>query len=195
MSATAQNRGLITLGIMMATVMSALDTTVANVALPHMQGNLSASPEQIGWVLTSYIVATAVMTPISGWLAARIGLKTMLLATVAGFTATSVLCGMATTLPEMVVFRTLQGMLAAPLTPLAQAELLNINPPERYGRAMAVFTMAAVLAPVAGPVVGGYLTEDLSWRWCFYINVPAGIGSILLLAAFLPRDAPAGVVQ
>jgi DHA2 family multidrug resistance protein len=186
---TVENRGLITVGIMMATVMSALDTTVANVALPHMQGNLSASPEQISWVLTSYIVATAVMTPISGWLAARLGLKTMLLGTIAGFTATSVLCGMATTLPEMVVFRTLQGMLAAPLVPLSQAVLLNINPPERYGRAMAVFTMASVLAPVVGPVVGGYLTEDLSWRWCFYINVPAGIGSILLLTVFLPSAA------
>jgi DHA2 family multidrug resistance protein len=186
----AENRGPITLGIMMAAVMSALDTTVANVALPHMQGNLSASPEQITWVLTSYIVATAVMTPMTGWLAARLGLKRMLLITVAAFTAISVLCGLATTLPEMVVFRTLQGVAAAPLMPLGQAVLLNINPPERYGRAMAIFTMAAVVAPVIGPVVGGYLTEDLSWRWCFYINVPAGAGSILLLTIFLPHEAP-----
>jgi DHA2 family multidrug resistance protein len=186
----AANRGPITLGIMMAAVMSALDTTVANVALPHMQGNLSASPEQITWVLTSYIVATAVTTPITGWLSARIGLKPMLLCTVAGFTVVSVLCGMATSLPEMVIFRTLQGVTAAPLMPLGQAVLLNINPPERYGRAMAIFTMAAVVAPVIGPVVGGYLTEDLSWRWCFYINVPAGVASILLLTIFLPREKP-----
>jgi DHA2 family multidrug resistance protein len=184
------SRGPITLGIMMAAVMSALDTTVVNVALPHMQGSLSASPEQITWVLTSYIVASAVMTPVSGWLAARLGLKLMLLVVVGGFTVASVLCGMATSLPEMVVVRMLQGVLAAPLMPLAQAVLMNINPPERYGRAMALFTMAAVVAPVMGPVVGGYLTEDLSWRWCFYINVPAGIGSILLLWTFLPHETP-----
>jgi DHA2 family multidrug resistance protein len=189
-SAAQAARGPITLGIMMAAVMSALDTTVANIALPHMQGSLSASPEQITWVLTSYIVAAAVTTPISGWLAARLGLKFMLLLVIGAFSVVSVLCGMATTLPEMVAFRILQGVVAAPLMPLAQAVLMNINPPERYGRAMALFTMAAVVAPVMGPVVGGYLTEDLSWRWCFYINVPAGIGSMLLLWIFLPHEAP-----
>ena len=185
---SAISRGPITIGIMLATVMGALDTTVVNVALPHMQGSLSASPEQITWIITSYIVATAVTMPLSGWLSGRFGLKTMLLVCIAGFTVASVLCGMATSLPEMVLFRLLQGMLAAPLTPLAQAVLLNINPPERYGRAMALFTMAAVLAPVLGPVIGGYLTEDLSWRWCFFINVPAGICAMLLLWLFLPRE-------
>ena len=188
MSPAAENRGPITLGIMLAAVMSALDTTVANVALPHMQGNLSASPEQITWVLTSYMVAAAVTTPVTGWLAARVGLKPMLLVAVAGFSLISVLCGLATSLPEMVVFRALQGMLAAPLLPLGQSVLLNINPPERYGRAMAIFTVAGVVAPAVGPVVGGYLTEDLSWRWCFYINLPAGIASILLLAIFMPKE-------
>jgi DHA2 family multidrug resistance protein len=191
MSPAAQaNRGPITLGIMIAAVMTGLDTTVANVALPHMQGSLSASPEQITWVLTSYIVAAAVMTPVSGWLAARLGLKFMLLVVIAGFTAVSVLCGMATSLPEMVVFRVLQGMMGAPMLPLAQAVLLNINPPERYGRAMALFTMASVVSPVIGPVVGGYLTEDLSWRWCFFINIPAGAVAMLLLWTAMPREAP-----
>jgi DHA2 family multidrug resistance protein len=187
---SATNRGPITLGIMLATVMSGLDTTVVNVALPHMQGNLSASPEQITWVVTSYIVAVAVMTPVTGWLAARLGLKTMLLFCVAGFTAASALCGLATNLPEMVLFRLLQGCLAAPLMPLAQAVLLNINPPERFGRAMALFTMGVVVAPVVGPVVGGYLTDNLSWRWCFYINVPTGIAAILLLWVFMPGEKP-----
>lgn len=182
------NRLLITCGILMATVMSALDTTVVNVAMPHMQGTLSASPEQITWVITSYIVATAVSTPVSGWLVARYGLKFMIIVCVAGFTVASVLCGIATTLPELVGFRLIQGALAAPLMPAAQAVLLNINPPERLGRAMAVFTMASVVAPAVGPVVGGYLTEEYSWRWCFYINIPAGIGAITLLASFLPSE-------
>jgi DHA2 family multidrug resistance protein len=180
----------ITLGIMMAAVMSALDTTVVNVALPHMQGSLSASPEQITWVITSYIVANAVAMPVSGWLAARIGVKPMLVLTIIGFTLSSVLCGMASNLPEMVLTRALQGVMAAPITPLAQVVLLSINPPERFGRAMALFTMAIVVAPIVGPIVGGYLTEDMSWRWCFYINVPGGICAILLLWAFLPDEAP-----
>jgi DHA2 family multidrug resistance protein len=181
-------RGPITFGIMLATVMSALDMTVVNVALPHMQGNLSASSDQITWVLTSYIVAVAVMTPVSGWLVARFGLKSMLMVCVGGFTVTSVLCGMATSLPQIVLFRLAQGVLAAPLMPIAQAVLMNINPPERLGRAMAIFTMASVVAPAVGPVVGGFLTEDYSWRWCFFINVPAGIGSMVLLWLFLPAD-------
>ena len=189
-TAAAANRGPITAGLMMATVMSILDTTVVNVALPHMQGSLSASPEQITWVITSYIVATAVMTPVSGWLAARLGLKPMLLLAVAGFTVASMLCGIAVSLPQIVLFRMLQGVASATIAPLCQAVLLNINPPERYGRAMALFMMGNVLAPVAGPVVGGYLTDSLSWRWCFYINLPAGIGSMLLLWRYLPRETP-----
>src|SRR5690606_5864260 len=141
------NRPLLTLGLILSTFMAALDTTVANIALPHMQGSLSASPEQITWVITSYIVASAITIPVSGWLAARFGLKPMLLVCIAGFTFTSVLCGLATSLPEIVLFRALQGVMAAPLMPLTQAVLFNINPPERHGRAMALFTMAAVVAP------------------------------------------------
>ena len=169
--------------------MSALDTTVVNVALPHMEGSLSASPEQITWVLTSYIVAVAVMTPLSGWLITRFGIKPTMLVCVAGFTIASALCGAAVTLPQIVLFRMLQGALAAPLMPAAQVVLFNINPPERHGRAMAMFTMASVFAPVLGPVVGGYLTEDYSWRWCFYINLPAGVGAMVLLWRYLPREA------
>jgi DHA2 family multidrug resistance protein len=148
MSAVSQaSRGPITIGIMLATVMSALDTTIVNVALPHMLASLSASPEQITWVITSYIVAQAVAMPVSGWLAARLGLKTMLLISLGGFTVASVLCGLATSLPEMVLFRILQGLLAASLAPLGQTVLLNISPPERLGRAMALMTMRALFAP------------------------------------------------
>jgi DHA2 family multidrug resistance protein len=175
---------------MMATIMSILDTTVVNVAMPHMQGSLSASRDQITWVVTSYIVSTAVMTPISGWLAARVGLKALILSAVACFTVTSMLCGIAGDMQQMVIFRALQGFAGAPIAPICQAVLLKINPPERYGRAMALFMMGNVLAPVLGPILGAWLTESLSWRWCFFINLPAGIGSIVLLWTFLPREAP-----
>jgi DHA2 family multidrug resistance protein len=189
-SALAEGRrGPITFGLMMATIMAVLDSTVVNVSLPHIQGNLSASPEQVTWVITSYIVATAVMTPLSGWLAARVGLKPMVLVSIAGFTVTSMLCGVAASLPQMVAFRILQGAAGAPIAPLCQAVLLNINPPERYGRAMALYMMGGVAAPVIGPIVGAWLTEALSWRWCFYINLPAGIGAMLILWTFLPHEA------
>jgi len=184
------NRTLITFGLILSAFMSAIDTTVANIALPHIQGSISASPEQITWVITSYFIAQAVTIPISGWLAARFGLKPMLLTCVFGFTVTSVLCGVATSLPELVLFRALQGVMAAPLMPIAQAVIININPPERLGRATAIFTTAAVVAPAIGPVVGGWLTEELSWRWCFYINVPAGALAMALIYWFLPK-APA----
>jgi len=184
-------RTFITFGLILSAFMSAMDTTVANIALPHIQGSISASPEQITWVITSYFIAQAVMIPISGWLAARFGLKPMLLLCVFGFTATSVMCGMAMNLHELVLFRALQGMVAAPLMPVAQAVLININPPERLGRATALFTMAAVVAPAIGPVVGGWLTDELSWRWCFYINLPAGALSMGLLYWFLPSTPPA----
>jgi DHA2 family multidrug resistance protein len=185
---TASRRGPITAGLMIASFMIAIDMTVVNVSLPHMQGELSASPEQITWVLTSFIVATAVMTPLSGWLSARIGMKAMMLWCIGLFTASSVLCGVAANLPQMVIFRILQGVTGAPMLPLSQAVLFNINPPERHGRAMAVFAMATVLAPLGGPVLGAYLTDQLSWRWCFYINVPAGAASLILLWMFLPSE-------
>ena len=183
-----KNRWPITISIMLATVMNSLDTTIANVALPHMQGSVSASPEQITWVLTSYIVAAAIMTPLSGWLADRIGRKRMFLISIGGFTAASMLCGIATSLPEIVIFRLLQGVFGAALIPLSQAVLLDINPPEKHGQAMAIWGAGAILGPILGPALGGYFTEDFSWRWCFYINLPIGILAFLGVLFFISGD-------
>ena len=169
------NRPMITLSIMTATVMIALDTTIANVALPHMQGTVSAGADQITWVLTSYIVAAAIFTPLTGWLTGRFGKKLVFLVSVAGFTVASALCGIATSLVELVLFRMIQGIFGAAMLPLSQAVLLDINPPEKHGQAMAVWGMGAMLGPIMGPVVGGWLTENLEWQWCFYINVPFGL--------------------
>ncbi len=184
----AKNRWPITISIMLATVMNSLDTTIANVALPHMQGSVSASPEQITWVLTSYIVSAAIMTPLSGWLADRIGRKRMFLISIGGFTAASMLCGVATSLPEIVLFRVLQGVFGAALIPLSQAVLLDINPPEKHGQAMAIWGAGAILGPILGPALGGYFTENFSWRWCFYINLPIGILAFLGVLFFISGD-------
>jgi DHA2 family multidrug resistance protein len=182
------NRWPITISIMLATVMNSLDTTIANVALPHIQGSVSASPEQITWVLTSYIVAAAIMTPLSGWLADRIGRKRMFLISIGGFTVASMLCGIATSLPEIVLFRVLQGVFGAALIPLSQAVLLDINPPEKHGQAMAIWGAGAILGPILGPALGGYFTENFSWRWCFYINLPIGILAFLGVWFFISGD-------
>jgi DHA2 family multidrug resistance protein len=169
------NRGAITLSIMLANIMQGLDTTIANVALPHIRGSLSASLDQISWVLTSYIVAAAIMMPLTGWLAGRFGIKYVLILSVAGFTAASALCGSATSLTELVIYRGLQGICGAGLIPLSQATLLQINPPGRHGQAMAVFGIGTILGPICGPVLGGWLTYDYNWRWVFYINLPVGV--------------------
>ena len=182
------NRVPITISIMLATLMNSLDTTIANVALPHMQGSVSASSEQITWVLTSYIVAAAIMTPLSGWLAVRIGRKRMFLISITGFTVASMLCGIATSLPEIVLFRLLQGVAGASLIPLSQSIILDINPPEKHGQAMAVWGAGAILGPVLGPAIGGYLTEHLSWRWCFFINLPVGIIALMGVWLFISHD-------
>ncbi|WP_293904700.1 DHA2 family efflux MFS transporter permease subunit [Phenylobacterium sp.] len=182
------NRWPITISIMLATVMNSLDTTIANVALPHIQGSVQAGPEQIGWVLTSYIVAAAIMTPLTGWLAMRLGRKRLFLVSIAGFVVASMLCGLATSLPELVAFRLLQGVFGASLIPLSQAVLLDINPPEKHGQAMAIWGAGAILGPILGPALGGYLTEDFSWRWCFYINLPIGILAFLGVFFFIARD-------
>ncbi|HTI85662.1 MAG TPA: DHA2 family efflux MFS transporter permease subunit [Alphaproteobacteria bacterium] len=179
----ALNLPLITFGTVLATFMQALDATIANVALPHMQGGFSASYDQISWVLTSYIVAAAIMTPPTGWLSNRYGRKKLFLVSIAGFVVASVLCGLATSIYEMVAFRILQGMGGAALVPLSQSVLLDSYPKERHGSAMAVWGMGAVVGPVLGPTLGGWLTDHYSWRWVFYINVPFGILAFLVISA------------
>ncbi len=168
------NRGAITACVILAVIMQALDTTIANVALPYIQGSVSASADQINWVLTSYIVAAAVMTPPSGYLANRFGRKRILLVAITGFVVASVLCGFAQSLPQIVGFRLLQGLFGAALVPLSQSILLDIYSVEERGSAMALFGVSVMVGPVLGPVIGGWLTENVSWRWVFYINVPIG---------------------
>jgi len=186
LSPSTPNRGGITLCVMLATLMQSLDTTIANVALPHMQGSLAASQDQIDWVLTSYIVAAAIATPLTGFLTSRLGLKRLFIISVVGFTAASMLCGMAQTVTEIVLFRWVQGLFGAALVPLSQTVLLNINPPQRQGSAMAAWGMAVMAAPILGPVLGGWLTQDYSWRWVFYINVPIGALTFVGMTVFLP---------
>ncbi|HYZ23331.1 MAG TPA: DHA2 family efflux MFS transporter permease subunit [Rhodopila sp.] len=183
------HRGLITVCAMMATLMQALDSTIANVALPYMQGSLSASTDQITWVLTSYITAAAIMTAPVGWLSARFGLKNLYLISMIGFTATSMLCGIAGTLEEMVLFRLAQGVFGAALVPLSQSTMLNIYPPEKRGSAMAVWGMGVMVGPILGPTLGGYLTELYDWRWVFFVNLPFGLAATAGMWAFLP-EAP-----
>ncbi|HEX8232838.1 MAG TPA: DHA2 family efflux MFS transporter permease subunit [Caulobacteraceae bacterium] len=183
------NKGFITASIMLAAVMQTLDTTIANVALPHIQGSVSASQDQIVWVLTSYIVAAAIMTPMTGYLTDRFGIKTVFLWSVAGFTLASMLCGAAQNLEQLVLFRLLQGVGGAALMPLTQAVLFSINPPEKYGQAMGTFGMAVILGPLLGPVLGGWLTENYSWRWVFYINLPIGLAALFGIFTFLPSRA------
>jgi MFS transporter, DHA2 family, multidrug resistance protein len=168
------NRTMITISIMLATIIQALDGTIANVALPHMQGALSASQDQITWVLTSFIVAAAIATPLNGWLVDRFGLKKVFLVSVAGFTVASALCGLSMNLTQIVVSRMLQGVFGAALVPLSQSVLLDINPKEKHGSAMAVWGMGVMIGPILGPTLGGWLTDSYSWRWVFFINLPIG---------------------
>jgi DHA2 family multidrug resistance protein len=182
------NRIPITAALMIAALMNTLDTTIANVALPHMQGSLSASQDQIVWVLTSYIIATAITLPLSGWLSQKIGRKRMFLFSIGAFTVASMLCGIATGLPEIVLFRILQGVAAASLMPLSQAVMLDIYPPRLVPRVMSLWSAALVLGPVLGPTIGGWLTESFSWRWVFYINLPLGVLAFLGVYVFMAHD-------
>ncbi|MGE0501261.1 MAG: DHA2 family efflux MFS transporter permease subunit [Rhizobiaceae bacterium] len=183
------HRGLITVSIMLATIMQVLDTTIANVALPTMTGDLGASQDTITWVLTSYIVAAAIMTPVTGWLADRFGRRELFLVAIVGFTVTSMLCGLSWSLASMVAFRVAQGLFGAAIVPLSQTFLLDINPKHRHGSAMAIWGAGIMVGPIIGPTLGGWLTETADWRWVFFINLPVGMIAFLGCAAYLPRIA------
>ena len=176
-------------GIMAGVLMQALDTTIVNVALPYMEGSLSASRDQITWVLTSYIIAAAIMTAPVGWLAARFGKKNLIVTCIGGFTIASILCGAAQSLEQMVLFRLVQGVFGAALGPLSQAILMDMYPPARRGSMMAIWGMGVMLGPILGPTLGGILTDAYSWRWVFYINVPFGIAACLALWVFFKDTA------
>ena len=178
-------RSLVTVAVMLATIMQVLDSTIANVALPHMEGSLSATQDQITWVLTSYIVAAAIGTPLTGWLAARFGRKRVFLVSVVGFTVASVACGLSETLLEIVVARLLQGSFGAALVPLSQATMLDINPPEKHAQAMAVWGVGVTVGPILGPTLGGWLTDSYNWRWVFYVNVPIGVVAFFGILLFM----------
>lgn len=191
----AVNRKLITACVMLATIMQTIDSTIANVALPYMQGSLAASQDEINWVLTSYIIAAAIMTTPTGFLAARFGRTRLFVFGVIGFTVTSVLCGMSQTLSEMVVCRIMQGMFGAGLVPLSQAILLDIYPAEKRGFAMSIWTMGALIGPVVGPTLGGWLTENYNWRSVFYINVPFGVLTAVGLMTFLKETSHSRAIK
>ena len=181
------NRFLVTWTVMIAAVMQIVDTTIVVVALPHMEGSLSASPDEITWVLTSYLVASGVFMPLTGYLSDRLGQKRYLIYSIIGFVTTSALTGLSTTLDQVVLFRLLQGVAGAGLMPLAQAILIQIYPHKERGRAMAIFGLAAIVGPVLGPTLGGYLTQVLSWRWAFFINLPIGILALAGSVLFIPE--------
>src|SRR5438477_4782713 len=179
------NPWLIAVSVMFATFMEVLDTTVVNVSLPHIAGNLSATIDEATWALTSYLVANAIILPMTGWLASRFGRKRLLMLSVVGFTASSFLCGLAPTLSMLIVFRVLQGATGGALQPLSQAVLLEAFPPKDRGKAMGFWGLGIVVAPILGPVLGGWLTDNYSWRSVFYINIPVGVASIVMTKMFI----------
>ena len=187
-TAPVANRGLITISIMLATIMQVLDTTIANVALPTMTGDLGASQDTITWVLTSYIVAAAIMTPVTGWMSDRFGKREVFLTSIVGFVGSSLLCGLSWNLSSMVMFRVFQGIFGAAIVPLSQTFLLDINPREKAGSAMAMWGAGIMVGPIIGPTLGGWLTESYNWRWVFLINLPVGILAFLGCAAWLPAS-------
>lgn len=185
----SRNRPLLLVGVMAAMIMQTLDTTIANVALPKMSAALGATRDTITWVLTSYVLASAVVLPLAGWLVDRIGIRRLLLGSVTLFTAASMLCGVAQSLDQMVLFRVLQGLAGAFLAPLAQTVILDSSTAAERPKMMALYTQGVMLGPISGPIIGGYMTDNFNWRWVFYVNLPIGIGCLVLLALFLP-DTP-----
>jgi MFS transporter, DHA2 family, multidrug resistance protein len=179
------NPWLIAVSVMFATFMEVLDTTVVNVSLPHIAGSLSASIDEATWALTSYLVANAIVLPMTGWLASFMGRKRLLMFSVVGFTASSFLCGLAPTLWSLIVFRVVQGATGGALQPLSQAVLLEAFPPHERGKAMGFWALGIVVAPILGPVLGGWLTDSYSWRWVFYVNIPVGIASIVMTKLYI----------
>src|SRR5580698_3327523 len=177
------------IGSMAGVLMQALDTTIANVALPYMEGSLSAARDQITWVLTSYIIAAAIMTAPVGWIAARFGKKSFLITSLTGFTVASMACGAAQSLDQMVLFRLIQGCFGAALGPLSQAVMLDMYPPHKRGSVMAIWGMGVMLGPILGPTLGGVLTDAYNWRWVFYINVPFGLAACVALWIFFKDTA------
>lgn len=183
----SRNRPLLLVGAMAAMIMQTLDTTIANVALPHMSASLSATQDTITWVLTSYVLASAVALPLAGWLVNRVGLRRLMLGSVLLFTVASMLCGAAQTIEEMVLFRILQGLAGAFLAPLAQTITLDSSTLAERPRMMSIYTQGVMLGPISGPIIGGFLTDNYNWRWVFYVNLPVGVACFALLLLFLPR--------
>ncbi|WP_417318547.1 DHA2 family efflux MFS transporter permease subunit [Emcibacter sp.] len=187
-SETPLRRGLVVVSIMLATIIQALDTTIANVALPHMQGSMSATQDQMSWVLTSYIVTAAIMIPPTAAIASRIGHRRLFIISVTGFTIASMLCGLATSLSQIIFFRLLQGAFGAALVPLSQTMMLNMYPKEKHGSAMTIWGVGIMLGPILGPTLGGYLTEYYSWRWVFFINLPIGLLALAGMIIFMQES-------
>ena len=181
-----RNTVFVVIGIMTASLMQILDSTIANVAIPHMQASLGATPDEISWVLTSYIVASAVTMPMTGWLADRVGSRRLFIFSTAGFVLASMLCGMAQNISEMVLFRAIQGASGAFISPLSQSSMLDISKPSRQAQMMAIWGMGIMIGPILGPIIGGILTESWNWRWVFYVNVPLGALALFILIAGLP---------
>ena len=184
---TSMQRAIITVPVLLASLLHAVSMTTAYVALPHMQGNLSASPDQITWVLTSYVVASAIFTAITGWVSIRFGRKRVFLVAIFGFTVASLLCAAATTLEELVIYRILQGAFSAPLLPISQAIMLDTYPRERHGFAMGIWSMGMIAGPVFGPTIGAFFTEFYSWRWVFHMNVPLGVLAFIGVLLAVPE--------
>jgi DHA2 family multidrug resistance protein len=181
----AVNPWIVAFSVMLSTFLEVLDTTVVNVSLPHIAGALGATVDEATWVLTSYLVANAIILPITGWLSNQLGRKRLLMLSVTGFTTASFLCGLAPSLPLLIIFRLIQGAAGGALQPLSQAVLLEAFPPQDRGKAMGFWGLGIVVAPILGPVLGGWLTDNYSWRWVFYINLPIGILSIIMTRLFI----------